>query len=438
MVQTPYRDGDRADGNLLTYNGWTFTWNGENRLATATNGTVTLSFSYDYMGRRIAKAIAGGATFAYTYDGWNLLRERKTVGGTSATKDFIWGLDLSQTLQGAGGVGGLLSVILPGETPLETFAVYDANGNVTEYVNASGATVAHYEYDPFGGISRLTGALADEFPHRFSTKYLYSETGLVYYGYRYYSPELGRWLSRDPIGEIGGFNLYTAFDNSPIDTIDLLGMASVVFTGNASVDLVVGFEHGLTKAFDVPYGAAIWYEPKKGACGFEWKEVFWIDDVYPTSGSLMTGLKPDDLLIVKAYKKYDEVKGLIDLLQAIYGGSFKEIAKKAVGWDVTGEFSGVKYELDSLGGLRGPLYHKTGADGKEQVCTKVKVKFQATVSASVKLKTTIGLKIGPKKSFTGSKGYLSNKWVTTDPKEVCVPCVCPEEDSTTKSGGSIP
>ena len=225
MVQTPYRDGDRADGNLLTYNGWTFTWNGENRLATATNGTVTLSFSYDYMGRRIAKAIAGGATFAYTYDGWNLLRERKTVGGTSATKDFIWGLDLSQTLQGAGGVGGLLSVILPGETPLETFAVYDANGNVTEYVNASGTTVAHYEYDPFGGISRQTGALADEFPHRFSTKYLDSETGLVYYGYRYYSPALGRWLSRDPIGEHGGINLYGMIQNSPVCNYDPVGLS---------------------------------------------------------------------------------------------------------------------------------------------------------------------------------------------------------------------
>jgi len=213
-----------ADGNLLTYNGWTFTWNGENRLATATDGTVTLSFSYDYMGRRIAKAIAGGATFAYTYDGWNLLRERKTVGGTSATKDFIWGLDLSQTLQGAGGVGGLLSVILPGETPLETFAVYDANGNVTEYVNASGTTVAHYEYDPFGGISRQTGALADEFPHRFSTKYLDSETGLVYYGYRFYSPELSRFLSRDPTGEEVTFHLYAFVLNDPVNQADMLGL----------------------------------------------------------------------------------------------------------------------------------------------------------------------------------------------------------------------
>jgi RHS repeat-associated protein len=95
--------------------------------------------------------------------------------------------------------------------------------DVTEYVNASGTTVAHYEYDPFGGISRQTGALADEFPHRFSTKYLDSETGLVYYGYRYYSPELGRWTSRDPIGERGGHNLFVSMSNDAVSRRDILG-----------------------------------------------------------------------------------------------------------------------------------------------------------------------------------------------------------------------
>jgi RHS repeat-associated protein len=96
--------------------------------------------------------------------------------------------------------------------------------DVTEYVNASGTTVAHYEYDPFGGISRQTGALADEFPHRFSTKYLDSETGLVYYGYRYYSPGMGRWLSRDPIGERDGLSLYMFCVNFPISFWDILGL----------------------------------------------------------------------------------------------------------------------------------------------------------------------------------------------------------------------
>jgi len=53
-----------------------------------------------------------------------------------------------------------------------------------------------------------TGPMADVFPHRFSTKYYDAETDLYYYGYRYYSPSLGRWISRDPIEEQGGMNLF--------------------------------------------------------------------------------------------------------------------------------------------------------------------------------------------------------------------------------------
>lgn len=56
-----------------------------------------------------------------------------------------------------------------------------------------------------------------------STKYWDGETGLYYYGYRYYSSELGRWLSRDPLGERGGYNLYAFTYNNPINFFDLLG-----------------------------------------------------------------------------------------------------------------------------------------------------------------------------------------------------------------------
>ena len=79
---------------------------------------------------------------------------------------------------------------------------YDANGNVTEYVAASdGAVPAHYDYSPFGGIVLQTGSLAGSFTHRFSTKPWCAVTGLYEYQFRKYSPELGRWMSRDPIGE---------------------------------------------------------------------------------------------------------------------------------------------------------------------------------------------------------------------------------------------
>ena len=113
------------------------------------------------------------------------------------------GLDLLGSLQGAGGVGGLLSTTEITENTEETYyASYNANGNVSEYVNDSDSVVAHYEYSPFGKLTS-SGGKADDFNHRFSTKYLDDETSVYYYGYRYYSSELGRWLSRDPIGEEG-------------------------------------------------------------------------------------------------------------------------------------------------------------------------------------------------------------------------------------------
>jgi RHS repeat-associated protein len=88
-------------------------------------------------------------------------------------------------------------------------AAFDGSGNVVALVDGSSGTYsANYEYGPFGEVIRASGAMASSFPIRWSTKYTDLETDLVYYGYRYYNPGTGRWLSRDPIGEKGGLNLY--------------------------------------------------------------------------------------------------------------------------------------------------------------------------------------------------------------------------------------
>jgi RHS repeat-associated protein len=88
---------------------------------------------------------------------------------------------------------------------------------------SSGGVDAQYEYGPFGELLRATGPLALANPFRFSTKYQDDETGLLYYGYRYYNSSTGRWLNRDPIGEKGGLNLYGFVANNPITHFDLLG-----------------------------------------------------------------------------------------------------------------------------------------------------------------------------------------------------------------------
>jgi len=102
---------------------------------------------------------------------------------------------------------------------------YDGNGNIVAYINAeNGTIVAEYEYGPFGELIRASGKMAKEFNILFSTKYYDWETGLYYYGYRYYSPIIGRWLSSDPIGENGGVNLYGFVGNNPIRRADRIGL----------------------------------------------------------------------------------------------------------------------------------------------------------------------------------------------------------------------
>ena len=84
--------------------------------------------------------------------------------------------------------------------------------------------LAAYVYGDFGETLERSGPMADVFPHRFSTKYHDGETGLYYYGYRFYNPELKRWMNRDPIGEEGGVNLYGFFGNNGVNNVDPLGL----------------------------------------------------------------------------------------------------------------------------------------------------------------------------------------------------------------------
>jgi RHS repeat-associated protein len=105
----------------------------------------------------------------------------------------------------------MLEVTYSGSSTTNSFATFDGNGNVSSLVNAANATtLAQYEYGPFGEVIRVTGPMAKANPFRFSTKYQDDESDLLYYGFRYYSANEGRWINRDPINE-PGFILSTYF-----------------------------------------------------------------------------------------------------------------------------------------------------------------------------------------------------------------------------------
>ena len=215
-VRRADRDGQRVrgagagsfsydpDGNLTNDGRWAYTWDAENRLIGMTVNTnvgpqYQLTFAYDPKGRRIQKIVVTQQRCHRTrtdflYDGWNLIAELCNPQSRTL-RTYMWGSDLSGSMQGAGGVGGLLEVSY---TVWNTncFPAFDGNGNVAALVNAADGTVAaNYEYGPFGEVIRPTGPMAKANPFRFSTKYQDDESDLLYYGYRYYKPSTGTWLS---------------------------------------------------------------------------------------------------------------------------------------------------------------------------------------------------------------------------------------------------
>jgi RHS repeat-associated protein len=208
----------------------------------ATAGTAfatshTTAWGYDTHGRRIAKTSTINnqlSTISYFYDGWNVIAEYVGSAGLqpALSQTYLWGTDLSGTLQGAGGVGGLLAVQIQYPQSSIYYPSYDGNGNVSDYLGSDGTISVHFEYDPFGNTT-INSDATGLFGYRFGTKHLDLETCLYYYGYRYYDPATGRWPSRDPIEEKGGSNLYGFVGNGGVDWVDVLGL----MTAQEAMDL---------------------------------------------------------------------------------------------------------------------------------------------------------------------------------------------------------
>jgi len=146
-------------------------------------------------------------------------------------RSYAWGLDLSETLDGAGGVGGLLWVNQHSASSAGAhFCTYDGNGNVWQLVAAStGTETGRYEYGPFDDALRTTGPAAASSSFRFSTKRTDPASGLVLYAYRIYRPIVGRWLTRDPLAEQDGWNLYQMVQNTPTEQCDQYGLRRVEY-----------------------------------------------------------------------------------------------------------------------------------------------------------------------------------------------------------------
>jgi RHS repeat-associated protein len=228
-----------SNGNLTSDGTWDFTYNAENQLTEASRddgGGWTTEIHYEYDGfRRMRKKTEGDYFLSspysttdtrYVYDGRLVVQERD--GSNEREITYVRGNDLSGTREGAGGIGGMLARIAHsgtgGDTLTPAYYHADRNGNITIMIDDSDTVVAKYLYDPFGYEESATGSLASANTYRYSSKEVQT-SGLYYYLYRFYHPDLQRWANRDPIEESGGINLYAAFGSNPLLYIDPWGLA---------------------------------------------------------------------------------------------------------------------------------------------------------------------------------------------------------------------
>ena len=200
-----------AIGNPTSYfNGtrWNFTWVNGRSLATASDGTNSLSFAYDASGLRTSKTV-NGTTYRYYYAGGKLMR--MTWGGN--TIDFFYDAN-----------GAPYAMKYNGTV---YYYVTNLQGDVMHIVNASGTVMASYDYDPYGKVISATGTLANVNPLRYRGYVYDQETGFYYLQSRYYDPAIGRFINADSYASTGqdiiGYNMFAYCGNDPIFRIDYDG-----------------------------------------------------------------------------------------------------------------------------------------------------------------------------------------------------------------------
>ncbi|HZM76517.1 MAG TPA: RHS repeat-associated core domain-containing protein [Candidatus Limnocylindrales bacterium] len=190
-----------GNGNMLTGDGRTLTWDGSNRLASITRAGVTTTFAYDAGERRLKKA-SGASTTRY------LSKHLEEINGALVKYYFAGPILVARS---SGGV--------------KVWYHADRLGSTRLMTDASGAEVRDYDYKPFGDLQSTSGPAANE--RDFTGHIRDTESGLLYMTARYHDPKLGRFISPDTVipklDNPQDINRYSYVRNNPINNTDPTG-----------------------------------------------------------------------------------------------------------------------------------------------------------------------------------------------------------------------
>jgi RHS repeat-associated protein len=197
-----------ANGNVLDDGTRTYTWDAENRLLSVrfkAQPSRTTTFRYDGLSRRIAIVVTNGAISTETRYLWcgNVLCQARTANDAVSRRYFPEGELITASS----------ASLLYGQDHL---------GSVRDVVAANGTRIASFDYNPHGGPARSTGRLSTDI--RFAGMFYEQNSALYLTLYRAYDPTSARWISRDPIHEKGGINLYAYVAGNPINHVDQYGL----------------------------------------------------------------------------------------------------------------------------------------------------------------------------------------------------------------------
>ncbi|WP_343020265.1 RHS repeat-associated core domain-containing protein [Akkermansia muciniphila] len=225
----PAYDADGNQTKIQTSTGeWEVFYNALNQAARFIQGNRRVECRYDYLNRRIEKAVYEGEILMskkrFIYHGYLQIAELDAAAATESAMPVLRKTYLWDPLEPV--ATRILAMGLFDETGTcaeDLYYTHDLLKNTTALFGIRAGRRALYEYGPYGNIVRMEGNAAEDNPFRFSSEYADDELGLVYYNYRYYNPQNGRWISRDPMMESPQENLYGYVGNFPSAFVDVQG-----------------------------------------------------------------------------------------------------------------------------------------------------------------------------------------------------------------------